>query len=145
MVDGKLNMSLQYALAVKRANHILGCVKHSVASWFKEMNVPLYSALMQPHLKYCVQFWALEYKRGIKIFRLCPKEDKDIERTRGHDLRTSAEDMNMLSLLSLERRRLSGDLIAVYNFLMRGNRKGSADLFSLLSTNWIQVNRLKLH
>ncbi|KAK4810941.1 hypothetical protein QYF61_013349 [Mycteria americana] len=42
-----LNMSQQCALAAKRANHILGYIKHSIANWLKEVIVPLYSALLE--------------------------------------------------------------------------------------------------
>lgn len=34
LVDNRLAMSLQCALADKKANDILGCIKKSVASWF---------------------------------------------------------------------------------------------------------------
>ena len=67
LVDIKLNTNQQRALAAGRANHILGCIKHSVASQLRKVIVLLYSALMQPHPEYCVQFWVPLYKKYIKL------------------------------------------------------------------------------
>jgi len=73
-VDGKLNMSQQCALATKRANHILGCIKHSIASQLWESIVPLYIALVRPHFESCGQLWALRYMQDVKLL-VCPEED----------------------------------------------------------------------
>ena len=43
----KLNTSHQCALATKKDNGILGCIRHSIAG------LPLCSALVRPHLREC--------------------------------------------------------------------------------------------
>ncbi|CAM5148275.1 unnamed protein product [Eretmochelys imbricata] len=63
LVDHWMTMSHQCDMAMKKANAVLGCIRRGISIRDKEVLVPLYKALVRPHLEYCVQFWSPMFKK----------------------------------------------------------------------------------
>jgi len=113
----------------QKGQAVLRCIKHSIASQLREVIVPVYTALVWPHLKYCVPFWVPLYK-DVKLSECVQR--RVIKMVKGLEGKTYEERLRSLGLFSLEKRRLRGDLIISCNIFKGGQWKGSCYLLSLL-------------
>ncbi|KAJ7427306.1 hypothetical protein WISP_08383 [Willisornis vidua] len=128
--------------------------RNCVAIGTREVIAPLYSALVKPHLKCCVQFRAPHYRKDIEVQEQVQRrgaelgkglQHKSDEEELGKDLqhKSDGEELRELSIFSLEKRRLSGKLIPLC-------RKGGCSpmgigLFSQATSDRMRRNGLKFH
>jgi len=64
-IDMGGKQTAQYQAAFGKANRVLGCIRRWIIYKSKAVLLTLYRDFMRPHLEYCVQFWAPQFRNDI--------------------------------------------------------------------------------
>lgn len=105
LMDEKVGMSQQCALAAWKANSILGCFRSWVARRVREMILPFYCAHLRPHMEYRVQASGLQHRKDMDPLEWIQRATKMI---RGLDHFSYEETLRDFCLFCLEKTRWQG-------------------------------------
>jgi len=139
LVDEKLNMSRQCALAAQKASRVLGGINRSVGSRSREVILPLYSGLVRPHLEYCIQLWSPQHRKDMDVLEWVQR--RATKMIRGLEYLSYEDRLRQLGLFSLEKRRLRGNLLAAFQYLKGAWRKDGEELFTRVVKHWRRLPR----
>ena len=111
-ISADMKGSEQCGIAASKGNQILGLIRRNITYKGKKLIIPLYKAIVRPHLEYCIQAWRPYRKKDIDTLeRIQRRATKMIPELR--DL-SYEERLKECGLTTLETRRLRGDQIEVF-------------------------------
>ena len=110
-----LKPSQQCVKAASKARSILGWINRHFGSLNADEFKILYKIYVRPHMEFCIQAWSPYLQKDIRCLEKIQRRATKVV----HGLNNIAYDdrLEILGLLSLEKRRLRGDLIEVFKML----------------------------
>ena len=74
-----MKVSEQCGIAASKEKHTVGLIRRTITYKDKQLIVPLYKAIVRPHLEYCIQAWRPYRKKDIyKLERIQRRTTKMI-------------------------------------------------------------------
>ena len=114
-MNANMKLSEQCRIAASKGNQILGMIRRNITYNEKSLIIPLYKAIVRPHLEYCIQAWNSHLRKDVDMLeKIQRRATKLIPGLR--DL-TYEERLKECGLTTLETRRLRGDQIEVFKIL----------------------------
>ena len=114
-MNANIKVSEQCRIAASKGKQVLGMIRRNITYKEKSLIVPLYKAIVRPHLEYCIQAWRQYLGKDIDMVEKMQR--RAIKLIPGlRDLRYE-ERLKECGLTTLETRRLRGDQIEVFKIL----------------------------
>ena len=65
-MNANMKVSEQCRIAASKGNQVLGMIRRNITYKEKSLIIPLYKAIVRPHLEYCIQVWSPQ-RRATKL------------------------------------------------------------------------------
>ena len=111
-----MKVSEHCRIAASKGNQVLGMIRRNITYKDKSLIIPLYKAIVRPHLEYCIQAWSPYLRKDIDMLEKIQRRATKLIPGLG-DLTYYEDRLKECGLTTLETRRLRGDQIEVFKTL----------------------------
>ena len=128
-MNANMKVSEQCRIAAFKGNQVLGMIPRNITYKEKSLIIPLYKAIVRPHLEYCIQAWNPYLRKDVDMLEKIQRRATKL--IPGLNDLTYEERLKECGLTTLETRRLGGDQIEVFKIL-NGYENIDYNIFSKL-------------
>ena len=115
IISSDLKWNKQVVASAKKANKMIGLIKHTFTHMDKDMFLVLYKTLVRPLLEYCPQVWSPYMVKDVEILENIQRRATKII-PELYDL-PYEQRLKELKLFPLKDRRIRGDMISTYKMI----------------------------
>ena len=112
LIDSELTFRQHISASTQKANQMLGIIKRAFVNIDPDIFLPLYKALVRPHLEYCSVAWSPRFITDDR--RIEAVQRRATRLFPGFSALSYSERLKRLNLYSLHYRRVRGDMIQVF-------------------------------
>ena len=66
-MNANMKVSEQCRIAASKGNHVLGMIRWNITYKEKSLIIPLYKAIVRPHLEYCTHAWNPHLRKDVDM------------------------------------------------------------------------------
>ena len=137
IMNANMKVSEQCRIAASKGNQVLGMIRRNITYKEKSLIVPLYKAIVRPHLEYCMQAWSPYLRKDIDMLeKIQRRATKLIPGLRDLSYEERLNLIKECGLTTIETRRLRGDQIEVFKIL-KGYENIDSNIFFEIKENKI--------
>ena len=129
-IHESLKPSLHCAMAAKKANSVLGQLARGITFRDKETFIPLYCMYVRPHLEGAAQAWSPWLAGDIEVLENVQR--RAFKMVTNFKAKSYEDKLKEVNQITLQARRIRGDMCEVYKILTNINDVDHTDWFELL-------------
>ena len=142
-MNANMKVSEQCRIAASKGNQVLGMIRRNITYTEKSLIVPLYKAIVRPHLGYCIQAWSPYLRKDIDMLeKIQRRATKLIPGLRELSYEERLKECGLTNkecgLTTLETRRLRGDQTEVFKIL-KGYENIDSNIFFEIKESKITI------